>query len=95
MLNVLSGFDPIDYLSIDTSSLSKEDIKTLRGGLNEKIGQYILLKFSEHLPEDQSQQIMGLTDGEEMIKKLQEVLPNMEGKLQEELENFKREYLSN
>ena len=92
LLQTLQRFDPIVYISIDTSSFYEDDIKALRKGLNEKIGQYILLKFSQHLSEGQFEAMSNLTDGNEIIRRLQQSIPNMEDKLQEELENFKREY---
>lgn len=95
MLSSLNNFDPISYLSLDAASLSKEDIEQLRSGLTSKIGQFILLKFSQYLPEDKFEEITSLTNGVEMLRKLNEAIPNMDEKLQEELENFKKDYWAN
>lgn len=92
MLQALGNFDPVSFLGVDTVSLSSEEISQLRNSLNTKMGEYILLKFSENLTDEQFQQITNTKDGEQMITMLKNIIPNLEEKMLKELESFKREY---
>lgn len=56
MLTNLKKFDPIEFLDIDASVLSQKDLEEMRNSLNSKIGEYILLKFSTFLTEEQFKQ---------------------------------------
>lgn len=93
MLSSLNNFDPISFLGVDTNGLSNSNISSLQNELNGKIGEYILLKFSSFLSQDQVNKIQKATDGQEIITMLQEFVPRMEEKVLEEIGNFKADYI--
>lgn len=92
MLNVLNNFNPVAFLEIDTTSMQPEETSNLSNSLNNKISEYILLKLSDNLSDEQFQKVVGTTDPEEMMKLLGEAVPNLEARIKTELENFKNEY---
>ena len=91
MLQNLNNFDPIKFLSIKTASLSAKNIESLKNKLNEKIGAYVLLAFSQYFKDDEFEQLTA-QDGQEMLLKLRRVVPDMDNKLLMELENFRKDY---
>lgn len=93
MFQSLNGFDPLKFLNIDNSQFQSEDeINQLRLDLNNKIGEYILLKLGGEISEDQINSILNSSNGEEVLDNLGKFTPNLEERVRLELENFKREY---
>lgn len=92
MLTILNGFDPVAFLGIDTTSMSSQEIADLKTSLSGKISEYVLLKLSDGLSKDQFQRVVDVKDPEEMAKILEGLVPDLEGKIRQELENFKSEY---
>lgn len=92
MVTSLNNFDPISFLGIDISSLSAEETSTLSISLNDKIGEYILLKFSKDLPSEQMDHITSLSDGQQILNELRRLIPDFEQRVSQELDNFKKEY---
>lgn len=92
MIHTLNNFDPINYLGIDISSFSTEQIIKLRIDLNNKIGEYILLKLSDNLTSDQLENVIFLTKGNQIVNELANIIPDFKQKILQELENFKAEY---
>lgn len=92
MLTVLNGFDPVTFLGINTASMSSQEVADLKTSLRAKISEYVLLKLSDGLSPDQFQKVVDVKDPEEMAKILQGLVPDLEGKIRQELENFKSEY---
>lgn len=92
MLTVLKNFDPISFLKISTGSMSVPETAQLKASLNSKIGEYLLLKLSDDLSEDQYKRLIGSKDLEEMAKLAQSFIPDLEKKIDHELDNFKKEY---
>lgn len=95
MLLSLSNFEPISYLGINISNLSQEQIERMRQHLNGRIGEYVLLKLSNYLTEQQLEQIMQQNNGNEILKLLSGFFPDANSKILTEVENFKKEYLEN
>lgn len=92
MLTVLNNFDPVSFLGIDTALMTPEETSNLSSTLNSKISEYVLLKLSDNLSDEQFQKIVDTTDPEEMMKLLGEAVPDLETRIKTELENFKNEY---
>lgn len=92
MLVSLSNFDPIVFLEIDTASYSADEITKMRSSLMSKIGEYILLKFSENLTQEQFNQVSSIRDGSQLINVLKNFIPDFDSKILQEVENFKTEY---
>lgn len=94
MLISLNNFDPISFLEIDVTTLHEEKLTNLRNSLNFKLGKYVLLKFSDSLSDEQIEKVSKANYGEEIYKILKETDPDIDNKIIQELENFKREYQS-
>lgn len=93
MFTSLQKFDPLVFLSVDTNSLSSPDeVNALREDLNKKIGEYILIKLSGGLTEEQMNEILAAQSGSEILNKLVTVVPELEQKVLQEIENFKTDY---
>lgn len=92
MLNVLNNFDPVAFLGIDTTFMPSEEKSNLSTSLKSKISEYILLKLSDSLSDEEFQKVVGTADPEEMMKLLGEAVPNLEERIKSEMENFKSEY---
>lgn len=92
MLQTLNDFDSISFLGINTESFSPEQATVLRISLNDKIGEYILLKFTKSLNNEQIDHITSLSDGNQILSELSKIVPNFEQKMSQELDNFKKEY---
>lgn len=92
MLTSLQNFDPVAFLEIDTSSMPAEELSSLKQSLMAKIGEYVLLKFAQNLTTEQMDDVMGVETPEKLMEKLGTVVPNMNQKMLEEMENFKNEY---
>lgn len=92
MLKNLVNFDPVTFLGIDISSMSEQDINDLRTSLNKKIGEYVLLKLSDSLTSEQVDDVISMADGEQIINKLQNQIPDVEQKIIGIMDNFKIDY---
>lgn len=93
MLNVLNNFDPISFLKIDVSGLtSSQEASELRETLNKQISEYLMLKVSQSLTVQQQEEIAGQTDSTRLIELLSIYVPNLEERIQQELEQFKTEF---
>lgn len=93
MLTSLQNFDPIVFLSIDATTLSDEEIDKAREQLNSKIGEYLLLKLSDNLTQQQLSQVTQAKDGTAMMSLLNNLIPSLQNRILSEVENFKKEYL--
>ena len=94
MLQSLKNFDPISFLSISTTGLSEKDIEQLRNGLNSRIGEYLLLKFSEDISPEELDRIIKIKDGQKLLAELRKLVPNVDARMLDEIENFKNDYQS-
>lgn len=92
MLISLNNFDPTTFLNIKTTALSAEELTKMRQDLNAKVGEYILLKLSDQLTEQQLGEISQIKDGKMMFNTLVKLIPDFEKRVLQELENFKNEY---
>lgn len=95
MLQALANFNPITFLNIDTSSYSDEEIKILKGNLHNKMGEYVLLKMTNYLTPEQTDHILSLSDGNQILNTLNTTVPGLEQKIVTEIENFRKEYQKN
>lgn len=93
MLLTLNNFDPVSYLDININNLPQEEVDKLRQELNGKIGEYVLLKLSNYLTEEQVEKIIDQKDGSEVLRLLNSFLPDANSKILNEVENFKKECL--
>lgn len=94
MLSSLNNFDPISFLDINTTTFSKEGLKNLRNSLSYKLGKYVLLKFSDSLTDEQIEKASKANYGEDLYRILKETDSDVNNKIMQELENFKKEYQS-
>lgn len=92
MLTTLNNFDPVAFLDLDSSSMSQEEVSDLRTSLNAKIGEYVLLKFSQNLHPEQLEQVLQHSNGQAAVETLRRVIPNTDQQIMEEVENFKKDY---
>ncbi|MDO8658689.1 MAG: hypothetical protein Q7K55_08160 [Candidatus Levybacteria bacterium] len=90
MLITLKDFDAVKFLGINTSILSQKDLEEIRNSLNSKIGEYILLKLSSLLTEGQLKQ--AVDSGEKILETLKTFIPNLDQRILQETENFKKDY---
>lgn len=96
MLQMLLGFDPLVFLGIDASKLSSpEETAQLKTAINKELGEYILMKLSDDLSEEQLNQLLSSSSGEEIVQKLSTLDLGLEDRILLELENFKSEFLKN
>ncbi|MBI1919003.1 hypothetical protein HYS29_00225 [Candidatus Microgenomates bacterium] len=89
---VLNNFDPISFLNINVALLLPKEVISLRTSLNAKIGEYVLLKLSGFLTQEQLDQIINLSNGQEMIDRLKASIPKIDKRIIRELENFKKDF---
>lgn len=93
---MLQGFDPLVFLDIDVSkfpsSAGRDQLKT---EINKKLGDFILMKLSDDLSQEQLDQLLKSSSGEEILQKLNLFDSGLEHRVLIELENFKNEYLKN
>ena len=90
---MVADFNPIQFLNVNVSKLSEAEIKDLRNHLSSKIGEYILLKLSDHFTPEQQARLADITTPEQ-LQELLSVIPQWNEKVNIELINFKTEYLS-
>ncbi len=96
MLQMLQGFDPLVFLGIDVSKFSSPEEKAqLKTAINKELGDYILMKLSDDFAEEQLDQLLKSSSGEEILQKLSIFDSGLENRVLLELENFKREFLKN
>lgn len=94
MLQTLQGFDPLVFLGINASKLSSpEEVTQLKTAINKELGEYILMKLSDHLSEEQLDQLLKSSTGEEIVQKLSTFNLGLEDRILLELERFKSEFL--
>lgn len=94
MLQILQGFDPLVFLDIDVSKFSSQEESTqLKTAINRELGEYILIKLSNNLSEEQLNQLLTSSSGEEIVQKLSTLDLGLEDRILLELENFKSEFL--
>lgn len=90
-MSLFDKFDPLSFLNIDTTKLSQGEIDITRDFLNALIGEYILLKLSKNLTEEQITQLM-MSNKNQILNTLKNMVPDTENTIRKELENFKRDY---
>lgn len=91
MIAQLANFDPISFLGIDKSSYSDEEVRKLREDLMGKIGEYVLLKCSTSLTDEQLSQL-SVMNGQQLLYALQNTVPGFDNIMLIEIENFKKDY---
>lgn len=89
-MNLLDKFDPLSFLNIDATRLSQDEIDITRSYLNALIGEYILLKLSRNLTEEQIAQL--IESKTQILNTLKSIVPDTDNAIQKELENFKKDY---
>lgn len=92
MLQSLNGFDPLLFLEINTSEISNEEQEELKRHLNQKIGEYVLIKLSDQFSPEVMDQVTQASSGEDMLGILSKSEPNLEENIIKEVENFKKDY---
>ncbi len=92
-MHLLDTLDPLTYLEINTSELaSPEEIAELREKLRGQIGEYIMLKLASDLPVEQQDVLTQQTNKDELFKMLNQYVPNLDTKIDQLLQEFKKEY---
>lgn len=93
MNQLFPNFNPIQYLGIELKpDQSPEQVGEITTKLNQQIGEYIMLKLSDSLTEDQLDQILQIEDINQQVALLKNYLPDFEARMTAELENFRKEY---
>ena len=94
MLQSLQGFDPIEFLDITTAHMSDNEIANLRKDLSAKVGEYLLLQLAKDLDEKQREKILTASNGDDILSSFQHTIPNLDTRIQEELNKFKMSYIN-
>lgn len=94
MLTSLRSFDPITFLEINIESFSSEEISQLRQSIFDKMGEYIFIKLSQNLSEDQMQKIIKIVNKNDLLLNFKQFIPDLEEKIVSELNYFKKEFSS-
>lgn len=88
----LNNFDPISFLEINASRAgSSEELKELRMNLLDKMGEYVLFKLTESLPQAQQQYLL-TTNSTDLLSQLKAIFPDLEQRMMQELESFKTDF---
>lgn len=87
-----SNFDPISFLGLTKDSITHKDADQLKGELNKSIIEYVIIKLVDQLTEEQVKTFITKESPEEKIKTLNNFIPDLDQKIVEELENFRKEY---
>ena len=95
MLTTLQNFDPIAFLEVDTSKLSEQEVTELRTFLMGKIGEYILLKVSDKLTDEQIEEVSKNANNGNILNILRQYIPDIDQRMLQEVEQFKVEYSQN
>lgn len=89
----LTTFDPIVFLEIDKKyTLNSEDYEKIKKQLMNDIGEFIFLQISQDLSDKQIDEILNVSAGEEKLAFLNKFVPDFQNRLQNELQNFKKEF---
>jgi len=92
MLPALQGFDPLYYFDVDVKGLQQHEVAKIRQQMTEKLSEYILLKLSDKLTEEQQLAMMQIENAEELLTVLSKYIPDIEESILIEIENFKKEF---
>lgn len=90
MKNNLQGFDPLLFLGI-TNVKNKEKNDVSKKLLN-KISQYLVIRITELLPEDELKHI---EYPQELFSVAKNRIPDLDNKVKQFLEDFKKEFSAN
>lgn len=90
MLVNIKNFDPIEFLELGKTLLSENDIQELQNSLSKDMEEYVLLKLSSVLTEQQLDQVLNAK--EKMPQVVGTFIPDVKDKTILELENFKKEF---
>ena len=85
-MNQLLGFDPLVFLGI--KNLKDEEKSAVSKKLLDKISQYLLIRVSELLPEDDMKDI---EDPDKLFSLAQTKITDLNNKVKVFLEDFKKE----
>lgn len=91
MLPYFKNFDPIVFLNL-TEKVEDKDKALVRIQLTRQIGQYIFFKLTQNLADEQIDLVLKRQTSSDKLDLVSEYIPNLETRMKEELENFKKEY---
>ncbi len=86
----LLGFDPLLFLGITNLKLAEKSIVSQK--LLDRISQYLTIRITELLPEDD---LKNIDDPQQLFSLAKEKLPNLDSKIKTFLEDFKKEFNNN
>jgi len=86
----LLGFDPLKFL--DITNLKGEEKESVSKDLLDKISQYLLIRISELLPEED---IRKVKNPEDIFSMAKDRIPDINIKVKLFLEDFKKEFYKN
>lgn len=89
-MNRLRGFDPLLFLRI--TNLNSEEKNNVSQKLLERISQYLVIRVTELLPEDELKHI---ENPQELFNVAKNKIPDIDSKVRQFLEDFKKEFNNN
>ena len=89
-MSQLLGFDPLKFL--DITNLKGEEKESVSKDLLDKISQYLLIRISELLPEED---IRKVKNPEDIFSMAKDRIPDINIKVKLFLEDFKKEFYKN
>lgn len=89
-MTVLQGFDPLLFLRI--TNLNSEEKNKVSQKLLERISQYLVIRITEMLTEDELRHIDG---PQELFEVAKNKIPDIDSKVRQFLEDFKQEFNAN
>lgn len=94
LMNFLpDNFDPLVFLNIKTEqNILTEDLIKLKDKLNVQIVEYVLINLTNSLKEEEVKNLIKAESKEEKLEILNRYIPNLDERVQEELNRFKKEY---
>lgn len=89
-MNNLQGFDPLLFLGI--TNLKDEEKNIVSRKILDRISQYFAIRIIELLPEND---LRDIDDPEKLFSVAKEKIPDLDKKIKEFLEDFKKEFNNN
>ena len=86
----LLGFDPLLFLGI--TNLKDEEKNTVSQKILDRISQYLVIRITEQLPEDELKRI---DDPQQLFTVAKTRIPDLDNKVKLFLEDFKKEFNTN
>lgn len=88
--SILGDFDPLVFFNIEDKVLDNNK-KYVSKKLFDQAGEYVLLKLTENLHDEDVNKILNHHTDSDLFNSLKKLIPNLEIRIKRELENFRKE----